>query len=157
MTAAEKLTGFETSTAAPVSVTQPATERERLLNAALSLRGVPYEWGAKGPDEFDCSGFTKASYAAIDVQLPDGSFNQAEGERPLASLQDLVPGDLLFYRWPGQDGVTHVTLYAGGGWVIGTGSPGQPPEVVIYPLSDDLKVSGTVVTYRHIRLADEIE
>lgn len=138
----------------PQPPSQPATQRERLLKAAYELREIPYEWGAKGPDTYDCSGFTKAAYAAIDVELPDGSFNQAHGERPLVP-EELVAGDLLFYRWSGSDRVSHVTMYAGEGWVIGTGSPGQPKKVVVYPLQDDVANDGRVITYRHIELSDE--
>lgn len=133
----------------------PRTDRERLLVKAHSLQGAPYKWGAKGPNAFDCSGLTKAAYEAAGVRLPDGSFNQAKGERALTSLTDLAPGDLLFYRWNRADGVTHVTLYAGKGWAIGTGSPGQPPEVVVYPLASDFRVPNMVVTYRHVVLPDE--
>ncbi len=131
------------------------TDRDRLILAARQMLGIPYRWGAKGPDEYDCSGFTKAAYAAVGVKLPDGSFNQAAGERPLRSLDELAPGDLLFYRWNGAVGVSHVTMYLGNGWVIGTGSPATPGEVGIYPLATDFRVPNTTVTYRHIALPDE--
>ncbi len=143
------------ATKAPVAPARPKTDRERLLAAAFSLRGVPYKWGSKGPDTYDCSGFTKAAYKAGSVALPDGSFNQAKGEQPMKDPEALAPGDLLLYRWAGQDAVKHVTLYAGDGWVIGTGSPGQPAEVTLYPLASDLLNDGRVITYRHIRLPDE--
>lgn len=135
---------------------EPETERQKLLAAAHKRLGIPYKWAAKGPDLYDCSGFTKAAYKDIGVSIPDGSFNQAKGEQPLDSLDDLAPGDLLFYRWPGEKGVKHVTLYWGEGWAIGTGSPMQPAEVTIYPLASDFAAApGTVVTYRHIVLSDE--
>lgn len=140
---------------APEPPRNPRTRRERLLAAAYEMRGIPYKWGAKGPDELDCSGFTKAAYAAVGVRLPDGSFNQAKPERALRSLDELAPGDLLFYRWSGSTRVSHVTIYAGRGWAIGTGSPGQPWEVTVYPLADDMRVRGSVITYRHIAFADD--
>jgi cell wall-associated NlpC family hydrolase len=99
-----------TAPSPPEPPVRPRNDRERLIASAHALLGRPYEWGAKGPDAFDCSGFTKAAYAAIGVRLPDGSFNQAEGERVLRSLADLAPGDLLFYRWNGNIGVSHVTM-----------------------------------------------
>lgn len=153
--ASAELDPFAASGPAPEVPLNPNTDRERLLLAAYAMRGIPYKYGAKGPDKLDCSGFTKKAYDAIGVKLPDGSFNQAAGERPLASLDQLTPGDLLFYRWYGEKGVTHVTMYAGNGWAIGTGSPGQKPWVVVYPLASDLRVEGTVITYRHIVLDDE--
>ncbi|MDI6692314.1 MAG: C40 family peptidase [Anaerosomatales bacterium] len=148
------LTG--TASTPPRPAASPRTDRERLAANAHRLLGIPYEWGAKGPEAFDCSGFTKAAYASIGVTIPDGSFNQAEGERPLSSLADLTPGDLLFYRWPGSKGVGHVTMYIGDGWVIGTGSPGQPKAVTVYPLASDFaQAPGTIVTFRHVVLPDE--
>lgn len=147
----------DVSPSPPAPAERPTTARERLIVTAWGMLGTPYLYGAKGPDELDCSGFTKASYSGIGVELPDGSFNQAEGELPLESLESLVPGDLLFYRWAGKDAVSHVTMYAGSGWVIGTGSPGQPKEVVVYPITDDLRDDGRVITYRHIELTDETD
>ena len=141
--------------AMPTPPLSPRTDRERVLARAFALRGVPYKFGAKGPENLDCSGFTKEAFAAAGVELPDGSFNQASGEKPLDTPSVLSPGDLVFYRWAGADRITHVTMYAGDGWLIGTGSPGQPKEVVIYPFADDLKSDGRVITYRHITLPDE--
>lgn len=142
-------------TTRPTAMGQPPTARGRLISAALALQGIPYKWGAKGPRCYDCSGFTKAAYAKVGVGLPDGSFNQAAHERPLRSANQLAAGDLLFYRWPGKHGIEHVTMYAGNGWVIGTGTPGEPPAVTLYPLSHDLADNGLVLTYRHITLSDE--
>jgi cell wall-associated NlpC family hydrolase len=154
--AAAQLDLRATSTNAPAVPHDPATDREELLAAAHAKLGIPYKFGAKGPRLLDCSGFTRVAYGDVGVRLPDGSFNQAKGELPLTALDDLAPGDLLFYRWPGKKGVTHVTMYWGEGWVIGTGSPRQPSEVVIYPLASDFAaLPGTVVTYRHVPLPDE--
>ena len=141
--------------AAPASPSNPTTDRNRMLARAYELLGTPYRYGAKGPRYYDCSGFTKAAYAAGGVTLPDGSFNQAARGKPLVDPKLLARGDLIFYRWPGKNAVSHVTLYAGNGWVIGTGTPGQPLKVALYPLADDLRALGTVLTYRHLRLPDE--
>jgi cell wall-associated NlpC family hydrolase len=154
--AAAQLDLGATSRKAPGVPTETSRDREKLLVAAHAKLGTPYKFGAKGPERLDCSGFTKVAYEGAGVHLPDGSFNQAKGELPLEALDDLRPGDLLFYRWPGHKGVTHVTMYWGEGWVIGTGSPRQPSEVTIYPLASDFAAApGTVVTYRHIALPDE--
>jgi cell wall-associated NlpC family hydrolase len=90
----------------PTPSAHPSTERERLLVSAWKLLGVPYQYGAKGPDKLDCSGFAKAAYEGIGIDLPDGSFNQATGERPLTSIAVLAPGDLLLYRWTGHGSVS---------------------------------------------------
>jgi cell wall-associated NlpC family hydrolase len=74
---------------------------------------------------------------------------------PLADPALMKPGDLILYRWAGSKGVKHVTMYAGDGWVIGIGSPGQPPVVTLYRLADDLVNDGRVLTYRHVKLPGE--
>ncbi|MGV8082306.1 MAG: C40 family peptidase [Coriobacteriia bacterium] len=141
----------------PTPSAHPSTQREHLLASAWELQGIPYVFGAKGPDTLDCSGFTKLAYEGIGVRLPDGSYNQAEGEQPLTSVGELVPGDLIFYRWANHTGVSHVTMYAGNGWIIGTGSPGEDRKVTVYPITNDLVDDGRTITYRHIRLSDERE
>ena len=140
----------------PADPVHPATDRERLLAAAFSLRGAPFKRDAKGPVYYDCSGFTKAAYAKIGVGLPDGSFNQAFGEQPLVDVRAMVPGDLILYRASARSGVDHITIYAGDGWVIGSVTlPGKPTEVDVYPLAFDLGSKGRIITFRHIPLADE--
>jgi len=140
----------------PADPVHPATDRERLLAAAFSLRGAPFKRDAKGPVYYDCSGFTKAAYAKIGVGLPDGSFNQAVGEKPLADVGEMAPGDLILYRASARSGVDHITMYAGNGWAIGSVTlPGKPTEVDVYPLSFDLGSKGRIVTYRHVQLPDE--
>jgi cell wall-associated NlpC family hydrolase len=155
--AAQRLSTSTSPSATPIPAApaNPKTQRQRLIVSAFSLKGIPYRYGAKGPAQLDCSGFTKVAYGKIGVTLPDGSFNQAQGERELSSAAELTPGDLILYRWAKGKGVKHVTMYAGDGWVIGTGTPGQPPEVTVYPLSADLVNDGRVLTYRHIVLPDE--
>ena len=48
---------------------QPARGRGGLAFARTRL-GLPYVWGAVGPDSFDCSGLTGAAYRAAGLSLP---------------------------------------------------------------------------------------
>ena len=75
--------------------------------------GKPYEWGAAGPDSYDCSGLTMASWRAGGVSLPHSASAQysATTHVPMSAIQ---PGDLLFY---GSD-IHHVGIYVGGGTMI---------------------------------------
>jgi len=139
----------------PPAPSNPKTDRERLIVSAYSYLGTPYRFGSKTSKLLDCSGFTKLAYAGIGVKIPDGSYNQAQGEKPLTSADQLQPGDLIFYRFKSGAGVTHVTMYRGDGWIIGTGTPGQAHKVNLYPASDDLSHAGWTLTYRHITLPDE--
>jgi cell wall-associated NlpC family hydrolase len=66
--------GAATSGAAPaqaaVSAGVSSTVSTRALNYAVSKRGAPYQYGAVGPHRFDCSGFTRWSYARAGRTLP---------------------------------------------------------------------------------------
>jgi len=49
---------------------------------ALAHLGDPYVWGADGPNAFDCSGLTLASYRQIGIRLPHKSALQVRYGRP---------------------------------------------------------------------------
>ena len=89
------------------------------IAAARSRLGLPYVWGATGPASFDCSGLTQWSYAHAGVVLPRTAAEQWwSGPHP--SLDQLQPGDLLFYATDPLDpaSIHHVTLYIGQGYMI---------------------------------------
>jgi cell wall-associated NlpC family hydrolase len=70
---------------------------------ALAQLGKPYVWGATGPDSFDCSGLTQASYAAAGIGIGRTSFQQATDGAPVDwAHQPLEPGDLAFIAGDGQ-------------------------------------------------------
>src|SRR6266487_3228898 len=48
-----------TARPAPASTTAPpSASAAQAVAYALAQRGKPYQWGAEGPDAFDCSGLT---------------------------------------------------------------------------------------------------
>jgi cell wall-associated NlpC family hydrolase len=95
------------------------------ITFALAQVGKPYQWGAQGPDAYDCSGLTRRSYAAAGIALPRTSAEQARAGRPVR-LADLMPGDLVFWAYTPTDvrTVHHVALYLGGGLVVQAPQPG---------------------------------
>ncbi|MGH8868707.1 MAG: NlpC/P60 family protein [Actinomycetes bacterium] len=86
---------------------------------ALRMQGRPYEWGAVGPDTFDCSGLTGWAYRHAGITLPRTSREQWYAGRRVA-LADLAPGDLLFWATNTSDpgSIHHVAMYLGGGQMI---------------------------------------
>ncbi|TQN32651.1 cell wall-associated NlpC family hydrolase [Haloactinospora alba] len=91
---------------------------------ALEQLGKPYQWGGEGPDVYDCSGLTMKAWEAASVSIPRVTVDQFNhGIR--VSLDELQPGDLLFfYRGPDpQPG--HVTMYVGDGEMINAPSSGK--------------------------------
>jgi cell wall-associated NlpC family hydrolase len=84
----------------------------RIIQLALAQVGKPYVWGAKGPEQFDCSGLVAWLYAQIGIRIPVGTGGQWPQMQPVASA-DLQPGDLVFMDTEGAGRVTHVGMLAG--------------------------------------------
>ena len=83
------------------------------VNAALSQVGKPYQWGAAGPDSYDCSGLTMWAWAQAGVGLPHNSGMQYAATSRVAQ-SDWQPGDLLFFGSP----IHHVAMYIGSGRMV---------------------------------------
>lgn len=94
----------------------------RICALAESFLGVPYRWGGSTPRGFDCSGLVQYVYREAGVNLPRRSTDQSRTGRR-ADLDDLKPGDLIFFRID-RNVVSHVGISVGGGEFIhapGTG------------------------------------
>jgi len=102
-----------------------------MLLAAESRLGMPYIWGANGPDAFDCSGLVQWSFAQAGVVMPRVAADQAR-TGPAVPVSRLAPGDLLFYHTdptaPGY--ISHVAIYLGHGKMIQAPEPGMDVEIV---------------------------
>lgn len=82
--------------------------RRRVVEIACQQVGKPYNYGSKGPNEFDCSGLTAYAYRlGAGIELSAKSTAQAEDGRKIPASM-LRPGDLICY-----DG--HVAMYIGNG------------------------------------------
>lgn len=84
------------------------------IYAARTQLGKPYQWGATGPDSFDCSGLTQWAYARAGVALPRTSRQQWYAGTPVP-IGLIAPGDLLFWATNTADPSTihHVAIYLG--------------------------------------------
>lgn len=91
------------------------------MAVARTAIGQPYEWGATGPNAFDCSGLIYWSYAQIGVAVPRTSQAQAAGGQPVSRSQ-LQPGDVIIY----YPDASHCGLYSGNGNVIHASTYGVP-------------------------------
>ncbi len=100
---------------------------EYVIRRGASQRGVPYSWGGgaiNGPSAgvdhdagkigYDCSGFTRYSFAGVGVQIPKYSGDQYTAGRHVAPSQ-AKRGDLIFY---GPGGSQHVAIYLGNGQMM---------------------------------------
>ncbi|HVB52334.1 MAG TPA: NlpC/P60 family protein [Acidimicrobiales bacterium] len=94
----------------------------KAVAAAKREIGVPYVWGGETPGRgFDCSGLVQWAWAQAGVTIP----RTTETQYPVmhhVTLQDLQPGDLLFYyNLDGDHQIDHVVMYVGSGpWGVDT-------------------------------------
>jgi cell wall-associated NlpC family hydrolase len=111
-------------------ITPPNNIAATAIAAAHSRLGVPYVWGATGPDEFDCSGLTQWSYAHAGITLPRTAAQQWNAG-PHPSLSHLLPGDLLFWATDTSDPATihHVAMYIGRGLMIAAPHTGENVQI----------------------------
>lgn len=91
----------------------PNAQAQAAVDAALSQVGKPYQWGAAGPDSYDCSGLTMWAWARAGVSLPHNSGMQYNATRRVPQ-DDWQPGDLLFFGNP----IHHVAMYIGNGQMV---------------------------------------
>jgi cell wall-associated NlpC family hydrolase len=86
---------------------------------ALSQIGKPYQWGAVGPNTYDCSGLAMVAWAHAGVSLLHYTGYQWE-EGTHVPLSDLQRGDLVFYATNNSDPATihHVGIYIGNGQMV---------------------------------------
>jgi len=101
----------------PPKKTTPANSTAaQAVELARAQIGKPYQWGASGPEKFDCSGLVLYVYKALGVPLPRKSGEQASSGYHV-DRKDLVPGDLVFFRLTGGP-INHVGIYVGRGKFI---------------------------------------
>jgi len=98
--------------------TSTVAEQEAIAFAQAAI-GTPYEWGGDGlPRDwgYDCSGLTRAAYAAAGITLPRTAQQQYDTGPLLPASTQPEPGDLLFYGTP--TAIHHVGIYIGNGQMI---------------------------------------
>ncbi|MFC0432246.1 C40 family peptidase [Kutzneria buriramensis] len=118
-------TGVTTGTGDCEHIQAPNAAALAAVNYACGQRGLPYVWGGNGAQDggFDCSGLTKAAYAAAGISLPRTAQTQYDAGPRVPAGQPLLPGDLVFFGTPSN--VHHVGLYIGGGLMIDAPDFGQ--------------------------------
>ncbi|WP_041721025.1 C40 family peptidase [Alkaliphilus metalliredigens] len=103
--------------------------------------GKPYQYGASGPNAFDCSGFTSYILSTYykdylrqkQINLPRSSRDQANvGTR--INRNQLQTGDLVFFN-NGTSRIQHVGIYIGDNQFIHSAS-GRNSGIIISSLSE---------------------
>ena len=113
----------------------PGTTRGAQIAAiAQKYLGYRYIWGGSTPNGFDCSGFTWYVYRQAGVSIPNHDLQGQMNAGPKIPLNQLQPGDLVFFQNTYMPGLSHVGVYLGGGRFINAES--EKVGVQIRAMSD---------------------
>ena len=102
------------------SVTRELEKRRRaspsrLAHVVEGYLGIPYKWGGNTRAGMDCSAFVRTIFRkTYGIELPLTARQIYRVGRPVNRLQDLKPGDLVFFRLAlSGPGISHVGIYLG--------------------------------------------
>lgn len=89
-------------------------EVDFVLNQSFRYVGTKYVWGGNSlTGGIDCSGFVKELYEKVGVNLPRTAREQAKVGQPITRLEDLRPGDRLYF-WDRKRGyIGHTGIFLG--------------------------------------------
>jgi soluble lytic murein transglycosylase-like protein len=97
-----------------------------VVAAARKYLGTPYVFGGSEPGQgMDCSALVQRAYRDLGIELPRTSAQQARAGRPVASMADARPGDILAFNSP----VDHVAIYLGNNRMIAAPKPGDHVKI----------------------------
>lgn len=83
---------------------------QKVVDAAKKYLGVPYLYGGTDPAKgLDCSALLQKAFGEQNIKLPRVAADQAGMGKPVASLSQAKPGDILAFGSP----VDHIGIYAG--------------------------------------------
>ncbi|MEQ1833898.1 MAG: C40 family peptidase [Candidatus Eisenbacteria bacterium] len=89
-----------------------AARARSLAERVLALLGSPYLWGGRTPAGYDCSAFVQQVLLEQGVALPRDAKDQCRRCRKLSPGVAAEPGDLVFFRRPGE-APSHVGIALG--------------------------------------------
>lgn len=94
---------------------------EAILETAQSMLGFPYIWAGMSPKGMDCSGYVRTVLFMHDIIIPRDAGPQSKVGKRIERMEELQPGDLVFFGRRKEDGtprVGHVGFYLGEGRFI---------------------------------------
>ena len=104
----------------------PDADALGIVSLAEQMLGVPYRWGGRTPEGFDCSGLVQYTFERAGYRVPRTSREQHWAASPVP-IGEARPGDLVFFAESGR--VSHVGIYMGNGRFIHAPSKGQRVKV----------------------------
>lgn len=136
---------YQATVLSPEEIQQRIPQVIAFTQAAMKQPNY-YLWGGTVGPNYDCSGLMQAAFASEGIQIPRDAYQQ-EAFTQAISLEELQPGDLVFFGQPEK--ATHVGLYLGDGHYIHSSCKETGRNGIAI---DVLSEKGDVVTQYYYRL-----
>ncbi len=98
--------------------TSASGDIEAVIQYGMTLRGMPYKNGGRGPDSFDCSGFIGYIFGQFGYKKPGSAQDISDYAAwpTISNTSELMRGDIVLFHTSGR-GVTvgHAGVYLGDG------------------------------------------
>ncbi|KAA0966842.1 LysM peptidoglycan-binding domain-containing protein [Sporosarcina sp. ANT_H38] len=108
---------WKNAVATTAKPTEPTlTSNKILLNAvdiSLPLLGTPYVWAGVNKEGFDCSGFINYVFSEAGLDMP--RLDTIGMHSNSFSVDEPIPGDLVFFENTYRSGISHAGIYLGEG------------------------------------------
>lgn len=90
------------------------TDKQSMLEYSYKYIGTKYVWGGNSlTGGIDCSGFVKELFEMIGEDLPRTAAEQARVGQPVNRLEDLQPGDRLYFWDKKRNKIGHTGIFLG--------------------------------------------
>jgi cell wall-associated NlpC family hydrolase len=101
----------------------PSSRGAYVAQRGLDFKGVRYKWGGVDPQTgIDCSAFVRMLYGEVGQNLPRTAAEQALVGTPIRRLEDLRPGDRLYFWSSSRGKIGHTGVYLGDGYFVHSSS-----------------------------------
>jgi peptidoglycan hydrolase-like protein with peptidoglycan-binding domain len=98
---------------------------DKMISIAKKQLGDTYILGKSGPDTFDCSGLVYYCLRQVNVytrRLNAAGLSKTASWTKISDIDNVKPGDLLFFKSDDSSTVGHVGIYIGGGEMVDASS-----------------------------------
>jgi cell wall-associated NlpC family hydrolase len=104
-----------TVVAVAVLMPSPARADNSIVERALGFLGIKYKFASENENRgFDCAGLVKRTFALAGIRMPRTAAAQFR-EGCSVKREELLPGDLVFFKQTYKNGISHVGIYIGDG------------------------------------------